>query len=66
VQDSIFHVIGKVTVSKDMQLGTLGMHLLEKLEPLLAWSQDTLKVLLCSLVRYLEDCCAAHPRDEQQ
>jgi hypothetical protein len=48
-QDGIFHVTGKVTVSKDVQLETL----LDKLEP-----------LLCPLVRYLEDCCAGHSRDE--
>jgi hypothetical protein len=59
-QDGIFHVTGKVTVSKDMQLEAL----LDKLEPLLAENPDNLKVLLCPLVRYLEDCCAAHPRDE--
>ena len=59
-QDGIFHVTGKVTVSKDMQLDAL----LNKLEPLLAENPDNLKVLLCPLVRYLEDCCAAHPRDE--
>ncbi len=59
-QDGIFHVTGKVTVSKDMQLETL----LDKLEPLLAENQDNLKVLLCPLVRYLEDCCADHSRDE--
>jgi hypothetical protein len=59
-QDGIFHVTGKVTVSKDMQLESL----LDKLEPLLAENQDNLKVLLCPLVRYLEDCCANHPRDE--
>jgi hypothetical protein len=59
-QDGIFHVTGKVTVSKDMQLESL----LDKLEPLLAENPDNLKVLLCPLVRYLEDCCADHPRDE--
>jgi hypothetical protein len=59
-QDGIFHVTGKVTVSKDVQLETL----LDKLEPLLSGFPDNLKLLLCPLVRYLEDCCAAHPRDE--
>jgi hypothetical protein len=61
VQDGIFHVTGKVTVSKDVQLEAL----LDKLEPLLSGYPDNLKMLLCPLVRYLEDCCAAHPRDEQ-
>jgi hypothetical protein len=59
-QDGIFHVTGKVTVSKDLQLEAL----LDKLEPLLAENPENLKVLLCPLVRYLEDCCADHPRDE--
>jgi hypothetical protein len=59
-QDGIFHVTGKVTVSKDVQLETL----LDKLEPLLSGYPDNLKLLLCPLVRYLEDCCAMHPRDE--
>jgi hypothetical protein len=61
-QDGIFHVTGKVAVSKDMQLETL----LDKLEPFLAENPDNLKVLLCPLVRYLEDCCRDHPRDEKQ
>jgi len=60
-QDGIFHVTGKVTVSKDVQLETL----LDKLEPLLSGYPDNLKLLLCPLVRYLEDCCAGHPRDEK-
>ncbi len=60
-EDGILHVTGRVTVSKDMQLEAL----LEKLDPLLAWSPDSLKVLLCPLVRYLVDCCAAHQRGEQ-
>jgi hypothetical protein len=60
-QDGIFHVTGRVTVSKDMQLENL----LDRLDSLLAWSPDTLKVLLCPLVRYLTDCCVAHQRDEQ-
>jgi hypothetical protein len=59
-QDGIFHVTGKVTVSKDVQLETL----LDKLEPLLSGFPDNLKLLICPLVRYLEDCCAAHPREE--
>ncbi len=59
-QDGIFHVTGKVTVSKDVQLEAL----LDKLEPLLSGYPDNLKMLLCPLVRYLEDCCAGHPRDE--
>jgi hypothetical protein len=50
-QDGIFHVTGKVVVSKDMQLEAL----LEKLEPLLEWNLDTLKLLLCPLVRFLEE-----------
>ncbi len=56
-EDGILHVTGRVTVSKDMQL--------EKLDPVLAWSPDSLKVLLCPLVSYLVDCCAAHQRGEQ-
>ena len=40
-------------------------NLLDRLDSLLAWSPDTLKVLLCPLVRYLTDCCVAHQRDEQ-
>jgi hypothetical protein len=48
-QDGIFHVTGKVTVSKDMQMEAL----LEKLEPLLAEYPENLKVLLWPLVRYL-------------
>ncbi len=60
-QDGIFHVTGRVTVSKDMQLENL----LDRLDGLLAWSPDTLKVLLCPLVRYLTDCCVTHQRDEQ-
>jgi hypothetical protein len=59
-RDGIFHVTGKVTVSKDVQLETL----LDKLEPLLSGYQDNLKLLLCPLVRYLDDCCAEHTRDE--
>jgi hypothetical protein len=59
--DGIFHVTGRVTVSKDMQLEIL----LDKLDPLLGWSPDTLKVLLCPLVRYLTDCCTEHQRDEK-
>jgi hypothetical protein len=55
--DNIFHVTGKVAVSKDMQL--------ENLEPLLEWNPDCLKLLLCPLVRFLEDCCEAHQREEQ-
>jgi len=51
-QDGIFHVTGKVTVSKDVQLETL----LDKLEPLLSGYQDNLKLLLCPFVRYLENC----------
>jgi hypothetical protein len=38
-QDGIFHVTGKVTVSKDVQLETL----LDKLEPLLSGYPDNLK-----------------------
>jgi hypothetical protein len=60
-QDGIFHVTGRVTVSKDMQLENP----LDRLDSLLAWSSDTLKVLLCPLVRYLADCCVTHQRDEQ-
>ncbi len=56
--DGIFHVTGKVTVSKDMQLDAL----LERLEPLLEWNQDGLKVLLCPL----HDCCVDPSRNEQQ
>jgi hypothetical protein len=59
--DNIFHLTGKVAVSKDMQLEAL----LEKLEPLLEWNPDCLKLLLCPLVRFLEDCCEAHLREEQ-
>jgi hypothetical protein len=59
--DGIFHVTGKTAVSKDMQLEAL----LEKLEPLLDWSPDTLKLLLCPLVRFLEDWCVAHPRGDK-
>jgi hypothetical protein len=40
-------------------------NLLDKLDLLLAWSPETLSVLLCPLVRYLTDCCNAHQRDEQ-
>jgi hypothetical protein len=39
--------------------------LLDRLDSLLAWSPDTLKVLLCPLVRYLTDCCTEHQRDEK-
>jgi hypothetical protein len=59
--DGIFHITGRVTVSKDMQLEIL----LDRLDSLLAWSPDTLKVLLCPLVRYLTDCCTEHQRDEK-
>ncbi len=59
--DGIFNVTGRVTVRKDMQLEIL----LDKLDSLLAWSPDTLKVLLCPLVRYLTDCCTDHQRDEK-
>jgi hypothetical protein len=59
--DNIFHVTGKVTVSKDMQLEAL----LEKLEPLLEWNPDCLKLLLCPLVRFLDDCCEEHMREEK-
>jgi hypothetical protein len=60
-KDGIFHVTGKVTVSKDMQMEAL----LEKLVPLLAEYPENLKILLCPLVRYLEDCCVNHSRDEK-
>jgi hypothetical protein len=60
-KDGIFHVTGKVTVSKDMQMEAL----LEKLVPLLAEYPENLKILLCPLVRYLEDCCVNHPREEK-
>jgi hypothetical protein len=60
--DGIFHVTGKITVSKDMQLDAL----LERLEPLLVWNQDGLKVLLYPIVRFLHDCCVNHQRSAQQ
>jgi hypothetical protein len=56
--DGIFHIPGKVTVSKDVQLQML----LSKLEPLLGADPEQLKVFICPLVRFLEDCCEKHGR----
>jgi hypothetical protein len=58
--DGIFHIPGKVTVSKDVQLQML----LSKLEPLLGADPEQLKVFICPLVRFLEDCCEKHGRSE--
>jgi hypothetical protein len=59
--DGIFHITGKVTVSKDVQLQMV----LSKLEPLLAEDPDQLKVLVYPLVRFLQDCCTKHARSEK-
>jgi hypothetical protein len=59
--DGIFHITGKVTVSKDVQLQMV----LSKLEPLLAEDPDQLKVLVYPLVRFLQDCCTKHARTEK-
>jgi hypothetical protein len=59
--DGIFHIKGKVTVSKDVQLQML----LSKLEPLLGGDPEQLKVLIMPLVRFLEDCCVLHSRSEE-
>jgi hypothetical protein len=58
--EGIFHIKGKVTVSKDVQLQML----LSKLEPLLGEDPEQLKVFVCPLVRFLEDCCEEHSRSE--
>jgi hypothetical protein len=59
--DGIFHIQGKVTVSKDVQLQML----LSKLEPLLGEVPEQLKVFICPLVRFLGDCCEKHSRSEE-
>jgi hypothetical protein len=61
VDDGIYHITGKVTVSKDVQLQMV----LSKLEPLLAEDPDQLKVLVYPLVRFLQDCCTKHARTEK-
>jgi hypothetical protein len=47
--DGIFHITGKVTVSKDVQLQMV----LTKLEPLLMEDPDQLKVILYPMVRFI-------------
>jgi hypothetical protein len=59
--DGIFHITGKVTVSKDVQLQMV----LTKLEPLLMEDPEQLKVLVYPMVRFLLDCCTKHARTEK-
>jgi len=61
-EGDIYHVTGRVHVSKEMQLELL----LARVEPLLKMRQDRLKILICPLPRFLEDCCGSHSREEDE
>jgi len=58
----IYHVTGKIVVTKDMQLELM----LSRLEVLLKRRPEDLKVLVCPLPRFLEDCCKEHERSEDE
>jgi hypothetical protein len=60
--DVRYHAKGKVTVAEDLPLENL----LEKMEPLLRWGPDNLKLLVTLVCRHVIPCCEEHGRDRQE
>jgi hypothetical protein len=54
--DDKYHAIGKVMVAKDLPLENL----LEKLEPLLRWGAENLKLLIMPVCRHAVPCAARY------
>jgi hypothetical protein len=60
--DDKYHASGKVMVAKDLPLENL----LEKLEPLLRWGSDNLKLLVMPVCRHAVPCCEVHTRNGKE
>ncbi len=61
-KDDRYHAKGKVTVAKDLPLENL----LEKMEPLLRWGPDNLKLLVTPVCRHVIPCCEEHGMERQE
>jgi hypothetical protein len=61
-KDEKYHAKGKVTVAKDLPLESL----LEKMEALLRWCSDNLKLLVTPVCRHLIPCCDEHGMDRKE
>ncbi len=61
-KDDKYHAKGKVTVAKDLPLESL----LEKMEPLLRWGPDNLKLLVTPVCRHVIPCCDKHAMNRQE
>jgi hypothetical protein len=55
-KDGKVHILGRVSVAKDLQLEIL----LEQLDPMLESRRELLTILVCPLVRYMLPCCDSH------
>ncbi|MFN9898011.1 MAG: hypothetical protein ACK55Z_04275, partial [bacterium] len=55
-KDGKVHILGRVSVAKDLQLEIL----LEQLDPMLESRRELLTSLVCPLVRYMLPCCDSH------
>jgi hypothetical protein len=55
-EDGKVHVLGRVSVAKDLQLEIL----LDQLDPMLESRRDFLTIVVCPLVRYMLPCCDSH------
>jgi hypothetical protein len=59
-EDGKVHVLGRITVAKDIMLDIL----LDQLDPVFVSRKDSLIVLVCPLTRFLISCCDSHERKE--